>query len=398
MPVKSFLMADLRNKGPSSPASFHRSHVGSGTYNRFEPLSPAPRTFVFGKRLLSDDNAEGNAAKLPRFDPSKVFDQLKVHDSALETARKAIATADAAIADHCKADDGGVGTALSNLSAALTSIIKGNEVLKSALLDSCQVNKVTAKNPTADPSQPPPKKGGMSQTGQGPSKPAKPQLTEEELTAIKVKKAVREAEKKTVIFDLNLGTAPTINKESISKKVTMALHEKGREGDHDWALQDAADMLDDVLSCAQLEFLGAGTRKFYNSSNASDPRNGKWCTVPVRLEFKNKDTRSQAEATIRKVCKVKCSVPYPKKLRQMIKEMITEGKRLRDKCYIRIKVDIDNLSVSAYARCGDRWEPLNITQRIPLDIMARTELPILNQMELTESLLQNPQIEEIHLS
>ena len=82
----------------------------------------------------------------------------------------------------------------------------------------------------------------------------------------------------------------------------------------------------------------------------------------------------------------------------MIKEMIAEGKRLRDKCYIRIMVDIDNLSVSAYARCGDRWEPLNITQRIPLDIMAGTELPTLNQMELAESLLQNPQIEEIHLS
>ena len=78
--------------------------------------------------------------------------------------------------------------------------------------------------------------------------------------------------------------------------------------------------------------------------------------------------------------------------------MIAEGKRLRDKCYISIKVDIDNLTVSASAKCGDRWEPLNITQRIPLDIMARTELPILNQMELTESLLQNPQIEEIHLS
>ena len=65
--------------------------------------------FVFGKRLLSDDNTEGNAAKLPRVDPSKIFDQLKAHDSALETARKAIATADAAIADHCKADDGGWG-------------------------------------------------------------------------------------------------------------------------------------------------------------------------------------------------------------------------------------------------------------------------------------------------
>ena len=78
--------------------------------------------------------------------------------------------------------------------------------------------------------------------------------------------------------------------------------------------------------------------------------------------------------------------------------MIKEGKRLRNGCFIRTKVDIDNLTVSATAKCGDRWEPLNITQKIPLDIMARAELPPLNQMELTDSLSQNPMIEEIRLS
>ena len=159
-------------------------------------------------------------------------------------------------------------------------------------------------------------------------------------------------------------------------------------------------MLDDVLSCAQLEFLGSGTRKFYNSQNAADIRNGKMCTVPVRLELKNKDTRFQAESTIRKVCKVKCSVPYPKRLRAMIKNMIEEGKRLHDKCYIRTKVDIDKLTVSASAKVGDRWVPLNLTQHIPLDIMSREELPILSQeeMEQSQSLSQGATSAEIQIS
>ena len=212
----------------------------------------------------------------------------------------------------------------------------------------------------------------------------KPQPTEEELTTIKVKKGLREIEKKTVIFDLNLGNAPTINKETISKKVTMALHEKGREGEHDWALQDAADMLDDVLSCSQLEFLGSGTRKFYNSRDASDKRNGKMCTVPVRFEFKNKDTRFQAENTIGKICKVKCSVPYPKRLRKMISDIIAEGKRMHDKCFIRPKVDIDNLTLSGSARIGDRWVDLGISQPIPLDIMDKADLPMFNLAEMVE--------------
>ena len=379
MPVKPFLMADMRNnKGaPASPASFHRSHVGSGMYNRFEPLSP--RVFSFGKRLLSNDEAEGNAAKLPRFDANKIFDQLKEHDTAAEAARTAIKVADAAIASCCNKEDGGLGTALFNLSAALSSILKGNEVLKSAVLDSCKVP------PAAAASQAP--KKPQVQAKSVPDKPPKPQPSEEEIAVSKVKKALREVEKKTVIFDLNLGPVPTINKETISRKVTIALHEKGKEGNHDWALQDAAEMLDDVLSCSQLEFLGQGTKKFYNKKNAKDARNGKMCTVPVRLEFKNKETRFQAEDTIRKLCKVRCSVPYPKKLREILAATIQEGKKMRPDSYIRTKVDIDNMSISASARSGEGWEKLDrLTQNIPLDILDRSDplADLQSQMNVAE--------------
>ena len=401
MPVKAFLMSDIRNKGgPASPASFHRSHVGSGTYNRFDPISPSPRVFTFGKRLLSDDNSEISAPKVPRIDSSKIFAQLKAHDSALDDARKALAAADLAIAASCKPDDGGVSTALKSLSTALACIIKGNDTLKSAVLDSCKVTPTvtttaasaaagtrSAKQHGKDGKDPPP----------APPKPKKPQPTEEELTTNKVKKALREIERKTVMFDLDLGNAPTINKETISKKVTLALHEKGREGKHDYALTDAAEMLDDVLSCSQLEFLGSGTRKFYNKRDATDKRNGKICTVPVRLEFKNKETRFQAESTIRKLCKVRCSVPYPKRLRTLINDMITEGKKRHDGCFIRTKVDIDNLSVSASAKVENKWVPLDyLTQVIPLDILDKTELPTLGSGETPMS--QDPSHEEIIIS
>ena len=79
-------------------------------------------------------------------------------------------------------------------------------------------------------------------------------------------------------------------------------------------------MIDDALSCSQLEFLGSGTRKFYNNRDKTDKRNGKMCTVPVRMDFKNKETRIQAETTLQSICKVKCSIPYPRKLRTMINE------------------------------------------------------------------------------
>ena len=89
-------------------------------------------------------------------------------------------------------------------------------------------------------------------------------------------------------------------------------------------------MIDDALSCSQLEFLGFGTRKFYNNRDKTDKRNGKMCTVPVRMDFKNKETRIQAENTLRSICKVKCSIPYPRKLRTLINETIAEGKKRRN--------------------------------------------------------------------
>ena len=76
---------------------------------------------------------------MPRIDHNKIFDQLKKHDNSIETARAALTAANAVIAAHCKPDDGGVGTAFHNLSAALASILKGNEILKSAVLDSCKL-------------------------------------------------------------------------------------------------------------------------------------------------------------------------------------------------------------------------------------------------------------------
>ena len=172
-----------------------------------------------------------------------------------------------------------------------------------------------------------------------------------------------------MIYDLDIGQAPTLNKETISRKVTVALHKKGKEGAHNWALNDAADMIDDALSCSQLEFLGSGTRKFYNKMNAADKRNGKWCMIPVRMDFKNKETRIQAENTLHSICKVNCSTPYPRALRTMINETIRSGKQIKEGCFIKVKVDIDNLKLSAAARTLDGWTDLALIKNIPLDIL-----------------------------
>ena len=138
-------------------------------------------------------------------------------------------------------------------------------------------------------------------------------------------------------------------------------------------MDDAADMVDDALSCSQLEFLGSGTRKFYNNRKKDYPRNGRMCTVPVRMDFKNKETKIQAETTLRSVCKVSCATPYPRRLRQLINGMIQNGKNSNPDSFIKIKVDIDNLLLSAHARQGDNWIHLKLDTVIPLDILDRNQ-------------------------
>ncbi len=369
MPVQPFLMSEIaksKPRDPPSPVDDHRSRVGQGNYNRFSSLFPRSRT-PSTKRARSPEVIV-DQVKLPKLDSDTLFNQLKDHDKYMDQAKAALAGAAAAIGAACRPDDNGIGTALSGMHAALEQMVCGSEAIKSVLVDWCKnQNDVQTKarqdaathNLQVQVGAKIPKKS----TSKGPT----------EIKTQKVKDTLREAERRMVVFDLDLGTAPTINKATISKKVTLALHAKAASGDHDWNTGDAGEMVDDILSCAQLEFLGSGTRKFHNNRNKDDPRNNKICTVPVRFDFKNKETRLQAEQTMRKICKVKPSVPYPKRLRALINETIKKGKAIHQNSFIQTKVDIENLTLKASVRIEGKWTDIkDLTQAIPLDILDKT--------------------------
>jgi hypothetical protein len=159
-----------------------------------------------------------------------------------------------------------------------------------------------------------------------------------------------------------------MNKETLSRKVTLALSAAASSGEHDYDVKDAEEVIDDILSCSKLEFLGTTSKKFYNKKNPTDPRNEKMCTVPVRFEFRDRETRFQAEANLRKICKVSCAVPYPKKLRDILDGLVREGKKLYPKNFIRTKVNVDSLTIEVHAKTSDGWVDLNLKTPIPLSI------------------------------
>jgi hypothetical protein len=98
------------------------------------------------------------------------------------------------------------------------------------------------------------------------------------------------------------------------------------------------------------------------------------CTVPVKLTFRDKNSRFQAEQTLKKACKVKCATPYPKKLRGLIDGFVKECKQVKSGCFILAKIDIEKLCITARARTDEGWVNLDKTVSIPTDLLDPTEL------------------------
>jgi hypothetical protein len=127
--------------------------------------------------------------------------------------------------------------------------------------------------------------------------------------------AVKHSEKSTLVFNLNLGNTKTLNATTILKRATLALSDaaakvEGNPGKP--PSKDAVAALDDVMSVTENVTLYDKVTKLYvNWKNDKDPANRTYFTIPVRYEFKDKDTKAEAETILRDTCKVECTTPYP---------------------------------------------------------------------------------------
>jgi hypothetical protein len=373
MSVRPVYLKDIRKTAIAN----HQLSTGTGNYNRWSPLVPRDRSVSVGKRRLSDkcdDNpSQGNVAKAPRFDSSVVLAQLKGQETLLGEVKDDLGKLDIdAVIGQVLPQP--VKDVIVGLGKAVNMLLKSQENLTSVLVDVVKVKE----------SQTPAMIAKESGEVKVKTKPIPAPVDPKVVGQRKVRQAIREAEKKTIIFNLDMGKVPVMNKETLSRKVTLALGEKASKGEHDYDIRDAEDAIDDILSCSKLEFLGATSKKFYNKKNPQDVRNETFCTLPVRFEFRDKETRIQAEKTLRKVCKVSCATPYPKKLRDMLDAMLTEGKKQYPKCFIRTKVSVDDLTIEAHAKVGDNWVDLGLKCSIPHDICDQVTVDSSSQVQSSQ--------------
>jgi hypothetical protein len=360
MSVRPVLLKDIRRTAIEQ----HQQSRGTGSYNSFSPLMPRERTFSYGKRRLStgkndETHSIDHASKVPRFDSSAVFEQLKGQETVLSEVKGMLDTMDVSTAIGDKAPEE-VKRTFVGIEAALKLLLKSQENLTSVLVDAFKVKPSMDKVSNSQKNNTLPKENAKATA----THVNKPEVT----AARKVKQAIRDAEKKTLLFNLDLGKVPTMNKETLSRKVTLDLSSKASAGGHDYDIKDAEESIDDILSCSKLEFLGTTSKKYFNKRNLKDARNDTFCTMPVRMEFKDKDTRIQAEKTLRKICHVSCTVPYPKRLREVLDKLITEGKKKYPNSFIRTKVNVDDLTIDVHAKTDEGWQDLGLKCDIPLNI------------------------------
>jgi hypothetical protein len=384
MIVKPITMAEMRKTGaiPKSPTQAHQERVGKGNYNRFKHLmDKRDRSQSEGKRQRgnSDDVFE-TSNKTPRLDEELLVSQVAKAEHELKVAKSAMDEC-MKVADGCySANDGQMGTAFYKLTEVVKHLITNQEWITSAVVDSRkladQVSKEQVKvNKVVDNVM---NYAGAAQ-GRGndsqAKKVSKPPPSEEDRSRRRIRQAINKAEKSSVLFGIDMGDVPTINKETLARKLTIDLHKKAKKGapESKYSEKQVEEMTDDLLTCASLDFLGSGTKIYKNKYNDKDTNNGKFCTMPVKMMFKDKKERILAEQHLRKVCSVKCSTPYPKGLRTLISSLIEEAKRVKQGHFILAKVNVEKLTVSALASENNSWTDLNITRDIPLNILDRFE-------------------------
>ncbi len=377
-------MSELRKKGdvPLSPKDRHTLNIGTGNYNRFAPLLPPPsgRGRLNSKRKL-DDATPPITPKTLRLDANVVFAHLKGSEDAVSEVRASLTEALKAGESCYSANDGGMGEAFFKLSKTVDLLIENQERILSTVVDA--LNIVGKSNVPSSYASAAAAHGRRQPPGENPGDRAPVNPAEQKVR--KLRQAISKAERSVTLFNLDLGSVPVINRDTLNRKVTLLLHERAqREGIYKGNPAAAEEAMDDILSCASIDILGKGSRPFFNKKDNNDARNGKMCTVPIKLTFKDKKTRFQAELTLKKVCKIKCGTPYPKKLRSIMDELVTVCKSSNPGCFILTKVDTEKMIVTAKARNDAGWVDLKQNFSIPHDILDQAELAAISEDEVID--------------
>jgi hypothetical protein len=172
-----------------------------------------------------------------------------------------------------------------------------------------------------------------------------------------------------------MGNTPIMNKVTISELASLALTKmativegKGKS----IPSPEIIESLDDVTSMVtNMELYGSKTQTYKGKDSTG------FCTVPVKYQFKDREQKTYAEKTLRDLCKVKCSTPYPAIVRECIKQVVEHVRASHPSDYVRVNVVPKEFSLKVSRRPPGKdcpWVEYPDLLRLPdqaIDVNAR---------------------------
>jgi hypothetical protein len=192
--------------------------------------------------------------------------------------------------------------------------------------------------------------------------PARDDPVDAEAAALAVKKKkfvqeVREAEKSTLVFKTNMGSVPVMNPDTLKKRFTMDLVERAakvEEKTDGRPTAATAAQIDDVLCMvSKMEYFGKETKKTTRKKSSGGEE--EFYSIPVRLNYKDKETREAAEKRLRALCKINATTPYHRTLRNVISSSIEDCKKKYPGNFIQVKVDAEKFCLKISRRANGEW-------------------------------------------
>jgi len=132
---------------------------------------------------------------------------------------------------------------------------------------------------------------------------------------------------------------------------------------------DTREILDDPIGMvSSIQFYGRQTQTYRNPKDAQN--SGAYCTLPVRYNFRDRDTRIRVEKTLRERCDANVSTPYPLVVRECIKRVAAATKRVYPDASVRVNVDAHNFCLRVGFRPKDAEKFHWIKKPVPLPTCA----------------------------
>jgi hypothetical protein len=188
--------------------------------------------------------------------------------------------------------------------------------------------------------------GGFKVPPPPPPKPAAPAGLKE------LREGLEKADRESILFDADLGTVTMANRKNLAAAFSAGIRSAAvagaRAANEDPA--EAVRVMDDALSVVQdMDFIGAASKPFKGKTE-QDLRNGKFCTMPIKFKFEDRDSRIHFETAVRKYCTLKASMSLPRPIREeqrALQKIVSQ--RYPDEI-VAIRIDTLSMAMQAYRK------------------------------------------------